>query len=243
MERIRTCMRNSRLFHSLGIKEAAEILKKSRPNAIDATRDDSGSLYLPEDGEDVEQGVFDKEAMQDLEFEVSKRSAQNVSILAGGSRKSKRVMAVATQDQDQPGRITRQRTRDLATAREDTTADPQDGPTEDGLMATNANAQANNQNELSTEGNKSHVSRHVGRDLDNISRGLSNKIPMHIVEGNLWPEVPLQAAKLASEAGIILRNHVHIFIHWKHYKSEENEGVSNLALTTKSVVNSHQRRC
>ncbi|XP_066376106.1 uncharacterized protein [Miscanthus floridulus] len=73
--------------------------------------------------------------------------------------------------------------------------------------------------------NKNHVSRHVGRDLDNISRGLSNKIPVHIAEGHLQPEEPLQAAKLASEAGIILRNHVPIFTHWKHYKKVEAEGV------------------
>jgi hypothetical protein len=72
---------------------------------------------------------------------------------------------------------------------------------------------------------KSHVSRHVGRDLDNISRGLPNKIPVHIAEGKLRPEVPLQAAKLASEAGIILRNHVPIFTHWKQYKDEDAIGV------------------
>uniref|UniRef100_A0A0E0L053 Uncharacterized protein n=1 Tax=Oryza punctata TaxID=4537 RepID=A0A0E0L053_ORYPU len=72
---------------------------------------------------------------------------------------------------------------------------------------------------------KSHASRHVGRYLDNISRGLSNKIPVYITEGNLRPEEPLQAAKLASEADIILRNHVLIFTHWKHYKNKENKGV------------------
>lgn len=72
---------------------------------------------------------------------------------------------------------------------------------------------------------KSHVCKHVGRDLDNISRGLPNKIPVNIAEGKLRPEVPLQAAKLASEAGIILRNHVPIFTHWKHYKGKDGIGV------------------
>ena len=52
-------MRNSRVFHSLGI-EATNILKQSRPMATNATREDSGSLYQPEAGEDIEQGVFDK---------------------------------------------------------------------------------------------------------------------------------------------------------------------------------------
>ena len=53
-------MQNSRMFHSLGIQEAANILKQSRPMATNATHEDSGSLYQPKDGEDVEQGVFDK---------------------------------------------------------------------------------------------------------------------------------------------------------------------------------------
>jgi len=53
-------MRNSRVFRSLGIQEAVNILKQSRPMATNATREDSGSLYQPEAGEDVEQGVFDK---------------------------------------------------------------------------------------------------------------------------------------------------------------------------------------
>ncbi|CAO2175810.1 unnamed protein product [Urochloa humidicola] len=217
-ERMETMMLNSRVFRSLGLEETTNILKNSRAKATgathEATREDSGSLYQPEDGEDVEQGVVDKEAMQHLEPEVAS---------ASGARR-KRVMALALQGQDQPSRITRQRTR---LARQDTT-DSQDGFTEDGLIAANDITQTNNQNELSTEGQcikKKHISRHVGRDLDNISRGLPNKIPVHISEGKLRPEVPLQAAKLASEAGIILRNHVPVFTHWKHYKEKDAIGV------------------
>jgi len=62
--------------------------------------------------------------------------------------------------------------------------------------------------------------RHLGRDLDTISRGLRDKIPVNISEGKLRPEEPLQAAKLALEAGIILWDHVPIFTHWKHYKED-----------------------
>ena len=80
--------------------------------------------------------------MQDLEPEVRKSSA----------RTSKRVMAVALRGQDEPARITRQRTRELASANEVLTADPQVGSTEDALMAANDNTQSNNQNEPSTEG-------------------------------------------------------------------------------------------
>lgn len=129
MQRMETMIRNSRVFRSLGIQEATDILKKSRAKVTDAIREDSGSLYQPGDGEDIEQGEFDK-AMQDLEPEVTMSSARVTG--------TKRVMAVALQKQDQPARITRQRTRELVSAREDTT-DPQDGFSEDGLMAANAN--------------------------------------------------------------------------------------------------------
>lgn len=126
MQRMETMIRNSRVFRSLGIQEATDILKKSRAKVTDAIREDSGSLYQPGDGEDIEQGEFDK----DLEPEVTMSSARVTG--------TKRVMAVALQKQDQPARITRQRTRELVSAREDTT-DPQDGFSEDGLMAANAN--------------------------------------------------------------------------------------------------------
>lgn len=126
MQRMETMIRNSRVFRSLGIQEATDILKKSRAKVTDAIREDSGSLYQPGDCEDIEQGEFDK----DLEPEVTMSSARVTG--------TKRVMAVAFQKQDQPARITRQRTRELVSAREDTT-DPQDGFSEDGLMAANAN--------------------------------------------------------------------------------------------------------
>jgi hypothetical protein len=87
---------------------------------------------------------------------------------------------------------------------------------------------------------KRNNSRHVGTDLDNISIGLDIKMPVEIAEGNLRLDKPLQAAKLAAEAGILLRNHVPIYTHWKYYKEcnqgvvddfNEKVGVSNLAAT------------
>jgi hypothetical protein len=155
LEKFERCMHNSRVFRSLGIKEATEVLKRSGPKAINASkatnaaREDSGSLYQPEDGEDVEQGVLD---MQDLVPEVNKSSTQSACTSTGGSRTSKRVMAVALQEQDLPPRITRQRTRELDSTPKDTTLEPQDDSTADGLMTANANTETNNQNELTTEG-------------------------------------------------------------------------------------------
>ena len=80
--------------------------------------------------------------MQDLEPKVRKSLA----------RTSKRVMVVALRGQDEPARITRQRTRELASTDEVPIADPQVGSTEDALMAANDNTESNNQNEPSTKG-------------------------------------------------------------------------------------------
>lgn len=61
----------------------------------------------------------------------------------------------------------------------------------------------------------------MGRELHRLTRGLSTKIPVHIAEGNKRPEAPMQAAKLASEGGIILHQHIPILTHWKDYKKND----------------------
>jgi len=42
-----------------------------------------------------------------------------------------------------------------------------------------------------------------------------------VAEGNRRPNDPVQAAKLASEAGVII-NGIPILTHWKEYKKDEN---------------------
>jgi hypothetical protein len=64
--------------------------------------------------------------------------------------------------------------------------------------------------------------RSAGRELDRLSRGLCMKLPIHVSEGNRRPEAPIQAAKLASEGGITLRQHIPILTHWKEYKKDES---------------------
>ena len=65
----------------------------------------------------------------------------------------------------------------------------------------------------------------MGRDLDRISQGLNTRIPVVIAEGKKRPEPPMQAAKLASEGGIILRQHIPIFTHWKECKDIKNKDI------------------
>ncbi|WVZ52642.1 hypothetical protein U9M48_003682 [Paspalum notatum var. saurae] len=111
----------------------------------------------------------------------------------GSAKGSKRVMVT-----EPPARITRQRTRELS-------------PTEENALLP--------MNQVS--GMKKGRVLRVGRDLDRISRGLNSKIPVILLEGKKRPEAPMQAAKLASEAEITLRNHIPILPHWKLYKKEK----------------------
>jgi len=62
--------------------------------------------------------------------------------------------------------------------------------------------------------------RSMGKDLERMCRVLNNKIPVVIAEGKRRPEAPMQAAKLASEGGIILRQHIPINTHSKEYKKD-----------------------
>jgi len=64
--------------------------------------------------------------------------------------------------------------------------------------------------------------RSMGKGLERMSRGLNSKLPVVIVEGKRRPEAPIQAAKLASEGGIVLRQHMPIHPHWKEYKKDES---------------------
>ena len=57
--------------------------------------------------------------------------------------------------------------------------------------------------------------------MERLSKGLNIKIPIHVAEGNLRPEAPVQAAKLAAEAGILLRDNMPVLPHWKDYKKDE----------------------
>lgn len=55
-----------------------------------------------------------------------------------------------------------------------------------------------------------------------MTRAMGRRLPISVAEGKARPHDPVQAAKLASEAGVIVRSHVPIFTHWKDYKKDEN---------------------
>ena len=60
----------------------------------------------------------------------------------------------------------------------------------------------------------------IGLGLERlVKRG--NRMPIQVVEGKKRPDVPLQAAKLASETGVALRDQLPIFTSWKLYERDE----------------------
>ena len=51
---------------------------------------------------------------------------------------------------------------------------------------------------------------------------MGRRMPVSVAEGNRRPNDPVQAAKLASEAGVIINDRIPILTHWKEYKKDEN---------------------
>nr|XP_015611295.1 uncharacterized protein LOC4346636 [Oryza sativa Japonica Group]XP_015611296.1 uncharacterized protein LOC4346636 [Oryza sativa Japonica Group]BAD29492.1 unknown protein [Oryza sativa Japonica Group]BAD29605.1 unknown protein [Oryza sativa Japonica Group] len=56
--------------------------------------------------------------------------------------------------------------------------------------------------------------------LDKMTKAMG-RMPIAVAEGKKRPDEPVQAAKFASEAGVIIRTKVHVFPHWKQYKDDE----------------------
>jgi len=60
----------------------------------------------------------------------------------------------------------------------------------------------------------------IGHGLEKmINRG--KKLAIEVAEGKKRPEVPLQAAKLALECGVALRDNLPIYTSWKDYDNEQ----------------------
>ncbi|TVU41387.1 hypothetical protein EJB05_14899, partial [Eragrostis curvula] len=97
-------------------------------------------------------------------------------------------------------RLTRQRARELSAA------NPVEGRQEDSTQGTGIS----------------------GKNLERINKGMDKKLAIHISEGKKQQEVPLQAAKLATKGGIVLRRHIPVLHHWKMYRDErEREHLVN----------------
>lgn len=58
-----------------------------------------------------------------------------------------------------------------------------------------------------------------GKGLERITKSLGTKVPIQIAQGMKRPEKPLQAAKFASECGLVARSHLPVLPHFKEYKN------------------------
>jgi len=85
-----------------------------------------------------------------------------------------------------------------------------------------------------------HRGRTLGKGLERISRGLGTKLAIHISEGKKRPETPMQAAKLASDGGIVLRQHIPILPHWKEYKKDPSILTDYIGKVAVSITNPGQ---
>ena len=74
----------------------------------------------------------------------------------------------------------------------------------------------------------------MGFHLERMTRGLNAKIPVLVADGKRRPDAPVQAAKLASESGIIIKQHIAIYTHWKEYKDQatQSEYMGRLGVST-----------
>jgi len=213
--RLQNLMRNNQMLQSLGVSKLVSIINgSSAAMHKQITREDSDSLYEPEgDMEDSEHGVVDK---------VSER---NTTVSSGVARRSKRVYMPPV-DQDQITRITRQKTRQLLSTGDGLQDTPTNTTQEDAIAALSPN-QAADQTEMCNEGeqtdmvDKSKRGRSMGFHLERMTRGLNAKIPVLVADGKRRPDAPVQAAKLESESGIIIKQHIPIYTHWKEYKKDQ----------------------
>ena len=53
--------------------------------------------------------------------------------------------------------------------------------------------------------------------LHKMTKAMGRRMPISVAEGNLRPHEPVQAAKFALEAGVIIRSQVPTLSHWNQY--------------------------
>jgi hypothetical protein len=64
--------------------------------------------------------------------------------------------------------------------------------------------------------------RTCGTMLNKMSKSLGGvRMRISVAEGNRRRHDPVQAAKFASEAGVVVRREVPILMHWKQYKGRD----------------------
>ncbi|TVU17503.1 hypothetical protein EJB05_33543, partial [Eragrostis curvula] len=75
----------------------------------------------------------------------------------------------------------------------------------------------------------------AGAELHRINGAIESKLAIRIDEGMKRPVIPIQAAKFATEGGMVLRQHIPVLPSWKEYKMDPSYGNFWLDTTNKTV--------
>lgn len=54
-----------------------------------------------------------------------------------------------------------------------------------------------------------------------MTKAMGRRLPIVVDKGKTRPHEPVQAAKFASEAGVIIRESMPVLTHWKEYKKDQ----------------------
>uniref|UniRef100_A0A0E0EVA7 Uncharacterized protein n=1 Tax=Oryza meridionalis TaxID=40149 RepID=A0A0E0EVA7_9ORYZ len=187
---------------------------KAKKSVNKSSRRGEDSNYSPEDEEGVEGGgtYLDEEVLsityptskqpRTKKPAIKKKLATKHTMPPGSTRSSSKASAPS----DQPtGVETRSSKRQLSTEQvEDKQEQLLQGS--ENIDAPTARARRNPRPPTK------------GVMLDRMTGAMGRRLPIVVCEGMKRPEKPVQAAKLASEAGVIIRAEVPIFTHWKEYK-------------------------
>ncbi|XP_021304555.1 uncharacterized protein LOC8073043 isoform X3 [Sorghum bicolor] len=213
--RARNIMRNNQFATQLGVRRLAEYIQISAKKRV-ATK----SIGKKSKGKHV----------------GSSMSPSGDCVKGGAGRTSKRVLAPEIPEETM--RCTRLRAaRQVSTTSEpDLSANQNQGDTsntEQGnlTLSTEVESMGLNTTEQGTCTGTIQVrprGETMGKEIDSISHGLGCPIPIIIKKGKRRPEAPMQAAKLASESGTIMRKNIKIYPNWTKYYKNNGEQLENL---------------
>jgi hypothetical protein len=77
-----------------------------------------------------------------------------------------------------------------------------------------------------------------GALLDKMGKAMRTRIPISIDAGKSRPHDPVQAAKFASEGGMIVRREVPILTSWKDYLHEDTNSLFMTRLSVSACLHS-----
>jgi hypothetical protein len=78
-----------------------------------------------------------------------------------------------------------------------------------------------------------------GAQLDKMTKAMKRRLPIVIDEGKKRPNDVVQAAKFASESGVVIRQKIPILTHWKDYKNDDkhyDEYVSKISVSASFLL-------